>query len=161
MWTWSSTAEAAEYGLPGEQLEALVDVVRSTQEADVACVLKGQDDGSWSVSLRSRGGTDLARVAMALGGGGHTLAAGYSSYLDREKTIEALRAELSALELTAPAGMTAAPLGPLARAAGARRPGGRAAVPAGRHRGRRATWARSRSAASPSAAACSRGRRRC
>ena len=62
-----------------------------TQEADVACVLKGQDDGSWSVSLRSRGGTDLARVAMALGGGGHTLAAGYSSYLDREKTIEALR----------------------------------------------------------------------
>ena len=59
-------------------------------------MLKGQDDGSWSVSLRSRGGTDLARVAMALGGGGHTLAAGYSSYLDREKTIEALRTELSA-----------------------------------------------------------------
>jgi phosphoesterase RecJ-like protein len=95
VWTWSSTAEASEYGLPGEQLEALVDVVRSTQEADVACVLKGQDDGSWSVSLRSRGNTDLARVAMALGGGGHTLAAGYSSYVDREKTIEALRAELS------------------------------------------------------------------
>ena len=37
----------------------------------MACVLKGQDDGSWSVSLRSRGGTDVARVAMALGGGGH------------------------------------------------------------------------------------------
>ena len=55
-----------------------------------------KDDGSWSVSLRSRGGTDLARVAMVLGGGGHTLAAGYSSYLDREKTIEALRSELSA-----------------------------------------------------------------
>jgi phosphoesterase RecJ-like protein len=95
VWTWSSTAEAAEHGLPGEQLEALVDVVRSTQEADVACVLKGQDDGSWSVSLRSRGRTDVARVAMALGGGGHTLAAGYSSHLDREKTIEALRQELS------------------------------------------------------------------
>ena len=70
VWTWSSTAEAAEHGLPGEQLEALVDVVRATEEADVACVLKGQDDGSWSVSLRSRGATDLARVAMALGGGG-------------------------------------------------------------------------------------------
>jgi phosphoesterase RecJ-like protein len=96
VWTWSSTAEAAEHGLPGEQLEALVDVVRSTQEADVACVLKGQDDGSWSVSLRSRGGTDVARVAMTLGGGGHTLAAGFSSYLDREKTIEAIRCTLSA-----------------------------------------------------------------
>lgn len=96
VWTWSSTAEAGEHGLPGEQLEALVDVVRSTEEADVACVLKGQDDGSWSVSLRSRGATDVARVAMALGGGGHTLAAGYSSYLDREKTVEALRRELAA-----------------------------------------------------------------
>ena len=94
VWTWSSTAEAGEHGLAGEQLEALVDVVRSTEEADVACVLKGQDDGSWSVSLRSRGGTDLARVATALGGGGHVLAAGYSSYLDREKTVEALRREL-------------------------------------------------------------------
>ena len=96
VWTWSSTAEAAEHGLPGEQLEALVDVVRSAEEADVACVLKGQDDGSWSVSLRSRGGTDLARIAMALGGGGHTLAAGYTSTLDREGTIAALRRELRA-----------------------------------------------------------------
>jgi bifunctional oligoribonuclease and PAP phosphatase NrnA len=95
VWTWASTAEAAEHGLPGEQLEALVDVVRSAQEADVACVLKGQDDGTWSVSLRSRGATDVARVAMALGGGGHRLAAGYSSYLDREKTVEALRRELA------------------------------------------------------------------
>ena len=94
VWTWASTAEAAEHGLPGEQLEALVDVVRATAEADVACVLKGQDDGSWSVSLRSRGGTDLARVALTLGGGGHRLAAGYTSWLDREGTIAALRTEL-------------------------------------------------------------------
>ncbi|MGZ4539607.1 MAG: DHH family phosphoesterase [Blastococcus sp.] len=96
VWTWSSTAEAAEHGLPGEQLEALVDVVRSTQEADVACVLKGQDDGSWSVSLRSRGTTDVARVAMTLGGGGHTLAAGFSSFSDRESTIAAIRKALHA-----------------------------------------------------------------
>lgn len=95
VWTWSSTAEAAEHGLPGEQLEALVDVVRSAQEADVACVLKGQDDGSWSVSLRSRGATDVARVAIALGGGGHTLAAGYTSHADREGTVAALRAQLA------------------------------------------------------------------
>jgi bifunctional oligoribonuclease and PAP phosphatase NrnA len=96
VWTWSSTAEAAEHGLPGEQLEALVDVVRSTQEADVACVLKGQDDGTWSVSLRSRGATDVARVAMALGGGGHRAAAGFTSHADREGTVAALRAHLTA-----------------------------------------------------------------
>jgi phosphoesterase RecJ-like protein len=96
VWTWSSTAEAAEHGLPGEQLEALVDVVRATEEADVACVLKGQDDGTWSVSLRSRGATDLTRVAMALGGGGHRAAAGYTSTDDRETTVARLRAELRA-----------------------------------------------------------------
>jgi phosphoesterase RecJ-like protein len=95
VWTWSSVAEAAEHGLPGEQLEALVDVVRATQEADVACVLKGQDDGSWSVSLRSRGVTDVSRVAMALGGGGHRAAAGYTSWLDREATVAELRARLT------------------------------------------------------------------
>jgi bifunctional oligoribonuclease and PAP phosphatase NrnA len=94
VWTWSSTAEAAEHGLPGEQLEALVDVVRCTQEADVACVLKGQDDGSWSVSLRSRGATDVARVAMALGGGGHRAAAGFTSHDDREATVLAIRTAL-------------------------------------------------------------------
>jgi phosphoesterase RecJ-like protein len=94
VWTWSSTAEAAEHGLPGEQLEALVDVVRSTQEADVACVLKGQDDGSWSVSMRSRGATDVARVAMALGGGGHRAAAGFTATENREAVMRTLRREL-------------------------------------------------------------------
>jgi bifunctional oligoribonuclease and PAP phosphatase NrnA len=96
VWAWSSSAEAAEHGLPAEQLEALVDILRATEDADVACVLKGQDDGSWSVSLRSRGRTDVARVASALGGGGHTLAAGFTSTVDREATIAAIRAELSA-----------------------------------------------------------------
>jgi phosphoesterase RecJ-like protein len=95
VWTWSTAAEARQHGLAVDQLEALVDVVRSTAEADVACVLKGQDDGSWVVSMRSRGATDLARVAMALGGGGHRAAAGYSSSLDLEATVAQLRASLS------------------------------------------------------------------
>jgi phosphoesterase RecJ-like protein len=96
VWTWSSTAEAAGHGLPGEQLEALVDVVRATEEADVACVLKGQDDGTWAVSLRSRGATDVARVATALGGGGHRAAAGFTSHADREATVESIRRHLRA-----------------------------------------------------------------
>src|SRR4051794_1539609 len=94
VWTWSSAEEARAHGLPADQLEALVDVVRSTAEADVACVLKGQDDGSWVVSMRSRGATDLSRIAVSLGGGGHRAAAGYSSTLDLDGTISRLRAEL-------------------------------------------------------------------
>jgi bifunctional oligoribonuclease and PAP phosphatase NrnA len=95
VWTWATTVEARACGVAADQLEALVDVVRSTQEADVACVLKGQDDGSWVVSMRSRGATDLARVAIALGGGGHRAAAGYTSTLDRAQTIAQLCAALS------------------------------------------------------------------
>ena len=95
VWTWSTTAEAREHGVAADQLEALVDVVRATAEADVACVLKGQDDGSWVVSMRSRGATDLSRVAMSLGGGGHRAAAGYSSALNLDATVEQLRAALA------------------------------------------------------------------
>ena len=95
VWTWATADEAHGHGLPADQLEALVDVIRSTAEADVACVLKGQDDGTWVVSMRSRGRTDVARVAIALGGGGHRAAAGYSSTLDLEGTLEQLRRELS------------------------------------------------------------------
>jgi phosphoesterase RecJ-like protein len=58
-------------------------------------VLKGQDDGSWVVSMRSRGATDLTRVALALGGGGHRAAAGYSSSLDLAATVAELRAALA------------------------------------------------------------------
>jgi len=95
VWTWSTAAEARSHGLAPDQLEALVDVVRATAEADVACVVKGSDDGSWVVSMRSRGATDLSRVAMGLGGGGHRAAAGYSSTLDLDGTIAQLRAALS------------------------------------------------------------------
>jgi bifunctional oligoribonuclease and PAP phosphatase NrnA len=95
VWTWSTGAEARTHGLAPDQLEALVDVVRATAEADVACVLKGQDDGSWVVSMRSRGATDLSRVAMSFGGGGHRMAAGYSSGLDLEATVAELRAALA------------------------------------------------------------------
>jgi phosphoesterase RecJ-like protein len=95
VWTWSTAEEARGHGLAPDQLEALVDVVRATAEADVACVLKGQDDGSWVVSMRSRGATDLSRVAMSLGGGGHRAAAGYSSSRDLAGTVAELRAALA------------------------------------------------------------------
>ncbi|WP_448616003.1 DHH family phosphoesterase [Modestobacter sp. URMC 112] len=95
VWTWATAAEARDRGLAGDQLEALVDVVRATREADVACVLKGQDDGTWVVSMRSRGATDVSRVATGLGGGGHRLAAGYTSRLDLAATVAVLSQELA------------------------------------------------------------------
>lgn len=60
-----------------EEIECIVDVVRTTREAEVAAVFKEVEPQRWSVSMRSKT-IDLAQVASGFGGGGHTLAAGYS-----------------------------------------------------------------------------------
>ena len=57
----------------------LIDVIRTARDVDVAALVKQQKDGRFKVSVRSRGGHDLAAVASAFGGGGHRLAAGYTS----------------------------------------------------------------------------------
>lgn len=92
------------YGLRSEEVESVIDVVRTTAEADVAAVFKQSrtDAGCWTVSLRSRDsgvGTgdavDVARVATGLGGGGHRYAAGYTTYGTSEDVVADLLAELT------------------------------------------------------------------
>ena len=78
---------------PGDT-DDLIDVLRTARDVDVAAVLKQQRDGRFKVSVRSRGGHDLAAVAAAFGGGGHRLAAGYTSEHGPEGTIERLVAAL-------------------------------------------------------------------
>lgn len=63
----------------GASLEGLVDLLRSADTAEVALALRPEQDGTWKGSLRSRGSADVGRVAAALGGGGHRLAAGFST----------------------------------------------------------------------------------
>lgn len=59
--------------------EALVDVLRTADVAEVAMVLKPDPDGRWRGSLRSRGTVDVGRVAAAFDGGGHAYAAGFTA----------------------------------------------------------------------------------
>lgn len=59
-----------------EEVESIVDIVRTTHEAEVAAVFKEIQPGHWSVSMRSRT-FDLAETATHFGGGGHACAAGY------------------------------------------------------------------------------------
>ncbi|AWS41385.1 bifunctional oligoribonuclease/PAP phosphatase NrnA [Streptosporangium sp. 'caverna'] len=94
VWTFVTRADRAAYGLPYDEVEGIIDVVRRTDEADVTAVLKEDDDGAWQVSTRSKGGVDVARICTALGGGGHTKAAGFTSHLPVEETIASLRALL-------------------------------------------------------------------
>ena len=94
VWTWTTTEDLATSGLELDDVEPVIDVVRTAREADVAVVLKQDVDGSFRVSTRSRGGTDVGVACSALGGGGHRLAAGFTSHDDVDTTMEKLRAAL-------------------------------------------------------------------
>ncbi len=59
-------------------------------------MLKQQPDGRFKVSTRSRGEHDLSAIAAAFGGGGHRLAAGYTSEHGPAGTIARLVAALRA-----------------------------------------------------------------
>ncbi|WP_203937038.1 DHH family phosphoesterase [Spirilliplanes yamanashiensis] len=94
VWTYALLADLAAHGQRPHVLDALIDPVRATAEADVACVLKEAADGSWNVSMRSKGGADVSRVAGALGGGGHRLAAGFTGHGTADEVMAAIRAQL-------------------------------------------------------------------
>jgi phosphoesterase RecJ-like protein len=94
VWTAVTQEQLARHGVTMEEVEGLIDIVRRTAEADVACVLKEDVDGAVRVSLRSVGATDVQRVAAAHGGGGHRFAAGFTSDVGIEPTVERIRASL-------------------------------------------------------------------
>jgi phosphoesterase RecJ-like protein len=94
VWSYATLDDLARHGQRPEALESLIDVVRTTAEAEVACVAKQLDATGWAVSLRSKGGTDVSRVAVALGGGGHRFAAGFTGRGPVEQVIAAVRAQL-------------------------------------------------------------------
>ncbi len=76
-----------------EEVESIVDIVRTTQQAEVAAVFKEIEPQHWSVSMRAKS-IDLAAVASAFGGGGHRLAAGYSATGPADDVVKALHAAL-------------------------------------------------------------------
>jgi bifunctional oligoribonuclease and PAP phosphatase NrnA len=78
-------------GVRLEEVESVVDIVRTTAEAEVAAVLKETSPGHWSGSLRAVGAVDVRAVAERFGGGGHRLAAGFSADGELEEIITRLR----------------------------------------------------------------------
>jgi bifunctional oligoribonuclease and PAP phosphatase NrnA len=90
VWTYLTQADLAEAGVHPADTDDLIDVIRTAREADVAALVKQQRDGRFKVSVRSRGGHDLSVAAAAFGGGGHRLAAGYTSDRGPQATISAL-----------------------------------------------------------------------
>jgi len=95
VWSYLTRADLDEAGVHPAETDDLIDVIRTAREADVAAVIKQRHDGKFKVSLRSRGRHDVASVAATFGGGGHRLAAGYTSEHGLADTVERLKGALS------------------------------------------------------------------
>jgi bifunctional oligoribonuclease and PAP phosphatase NrnA len=99
VWTTVTKADRATSGLSLDAAESVIDVLRRTDEAEVAVVLKEDDAGTWQVSLRSKQVIDVGKVSAALGGGGHARAAGFSASGGADAAIAAINAIAAIREL--------------------------------------------------------------
>ena len=94
VWTYATLDDLDRFDQRPAVLEALIDSVRCVAEADVACVVKQVRVDEWAVSMRSKGGVDVSRVAVALGGGGHRFAAGFTARGGVDDVMASIRGQL-------------------------------------------------------------------
>jgi bifunctional oligoribonuclease and PAP phosphatase NrnA len=91
VWTTVTQADRAPANLPLDAAESVIDEMRRTNEAEVAAVLKEDDQGVWQASIRSKEIIDVGKAATQLGGGGHARAAGFSYTGRPDEAIAALK----------------------------------------------------------------------
>ncbi len=95
-WTAVGAEDLHRYDLVLADVEGVMDVLRMTREAEVAVVVKTDPEDGWlKVSTRSKGAVDVSAVCVALGGGGHRFAAGFTSYEPLAATMDRLRTALA------------------------------------------------------------------
>ena len=96
VWTTVGPDDLERHGLGLADVEGVIDVVRTAQEAEIAAVLK-REPGSDAVrvSLRSKGSIDVGELCVPLGGGGHRYAAGFTAQGGFDDTLERLRQALA------------------------------------------------------------------
>jgi phosphoesterase RecJ-like protein len=94
VWTYATLEDLIRHRQRPYVLDALIDPVRTVAEADVSVVVKQLGEREWAVSLRSKGAVDVGKVAVALGGGGHRLAAGFTGHGTPGDVVVAVREQL-------------------------------------------------------------------
>jgi phosphoesterase RecJ-like protein len=95
--TWVTNFDLDGFEVDIDETEGLIDLVRRTAEADVACVCKETREGI-RVSLRSVSEEiDVSAVAARFGGGGHRFAAGFTAPYPVVDVIGNVKAELRRL----------------------------------------------------------------
>ena len=80
--------EMRKYEVLPKHLDGIVNQLRITRGVEVAIFLYETEDGVFKASLRSCEYVDVAKIAMAYGGGGHVRAAGCTLEGDPDASIE-------------------------------------------------------------------------
>lgn len=94
-YTYASDLEVCRVSC--DECDGLVDVVRSVQGTEVCLFLKEVAPGEIRGNLRSKGEIDISPVALALSGGGHAAAAGFTFHGSVDEALTAILPELIAL----------------------------------------------------------------
>lgn len=92
--TWVTNFDLDNFDVSLAETEGLIDLVRRTAEADVACVAKESPEGV-RVSLRSVvEAIDVGAIAAEFGGGGHRFAAGFVAPYPTADVLAAVKESL-------------------------------------------------------------------
>lgn len=94
VWSVLYQEDLARWEVGMEDTDPLIDAVRVAWEAGAAALIKELADGTFKVSLRSRGRVDVGAIASAHGGGGHHNAAGFSHPGPPDAIVDAVKAHL-------------------------------------------------------------------
>jgi phosphoesterase RecJ-like protein len=94
VWSVVTQEDLDEAGISLDDTDPLIDALRVARESDVAMLLKHLGPSRVKGSLRSRGRVDVGAIAVALGGGGHHNAAGFTFDGTPEETLAAVIALL-------------------------------------------------------------------
>jgi bifunctional oligoribonuclease and PAP phosphatase NrnA len=77
-WIWVTREQMERSQAKEEDCEGLVNYALSIGDVEVAVFFREMADGRYRVSLRSKGGLNVASIAEGFGGGGHECASGCS-----------------------------------------------------------------------------------
>ncbi len=73
--SYLSDTEIASFGVVSQEMQGIVDYLRSIRDVEIAVFLRQTQDGRVKINFRSKT-FDIQQIAKALGGGGHKRASG-------------------------------------------------------------------------------------
>jgi phosphoesterase RecJ-like protein len=97
-WSTLRLEDLAATGAIGAHSEGIIDLIAQAEVAEVAMLLKEQEDGTTRLSVRTRpGGVDATVLTGTFGGGGHARASGASLPIPVDEAIAPVLAEAGRL----------------------------------------------------------------